>query len=129
VEMRSADGGQPAAALALMAFWKGLTYDVDSLEDALALTPRLTPAAYRSLQMAVARDALATRCEGVDVLALARELVVLAIRGLSAVAPQEVTLLDLLAQNVLEDGVAPADILLRDCGEDVRQAMRRSKVA
>jgi glutamate--cysteine ligase len=129
VEMRSADGGQPASALGLMALWKGLTYDADSLEDALAIAPRLSPAAYRALQMAVARDALATRCEGVDVLDTARELVALALRGLSAIAPDETHLLDSLAQNVIEDAVSPADILLRDCGADVRQAMRQSTIA
>jgi glutamate--cysteine ligase len=129
VEMRSADGGQPASALALMALWKGLTYDRDVLDGALAIAPRLTPAAYRSLQMSVARDALATRCEGVDVLDTARELVALARRGLSARAHDEVHLLDALAQNVIDDAVSPADILLRDWGSDVRRAMRASTVA
>jgi hypothetical protein len=79
--------------------------------------------------MSVARAALAARCEGVDVLATAKELVGIAIRGLSAVAPDEASLLDGLAQNVIEDGVSPADILLRDCGSDVRRAMRQATVA
>lgn len=129
VEMRSADGGEPRSALALMALWKGLTYDADALDDALVIAPRLDPAGYRALQMSVARDALDARCEGVDVLATAREILSLALRGLGAIAPDELYLLDPLAQNVIEDGVSPADILLRDCGTDVERAMRASTVA
>ncbi|MDQ6766747.1 MAG: glutamate-cysteine ligase family protein [Candidatus Eremiobacteraeota bacterium] len=129
VEMRSADGGQPANAFALMALWKGLTYDSSTLQDALDVTPRLDRAGYRALQMAVARDALAARCEGVDVLTTARVLLSLAMAGLKKVAPDELRHLDGLAQNVIDDGVSPADILLNDCGSDVERAMAAATVA
>jgi glutamate--cysteine ligase len=129
VEMRSADGGTPEYALALMAFWKGLTYDPAALDAARTVAPRLDRAGFRALQIAVARDALATRCEGIDVLATARELVSIARRGLQAIAPEEARFLDPLAQNVIEDGVAPADILIRDCGSNVERAMGAAAVA
>ncbi len=129
IEMRSADGGAPDSALALLAFWKGLTYHAPTLDAALSIAPQLEASAYRSLQMSVARHALATRCEGVDVLSVARALVTLAREGLEAIAPGELHLLDRLAQNVIEDGVAPADILLRDCGDNVERAMAVSTVA
>ena len=129
VEMRSADGGAPEYALALMAFWKGLTYDAGALDAAQAAAPRLDRTGFRALQIAVARDALAARCEGVDVLATARELVSIARRGLLAISPEDVRFLDPLANNVIEDGVAPADILLRDCGSNVERAMGAATVA
>ncbi len=128
VEMRSADGGSPRDALALIALWKGLTYDSNALDEALELAPRLDRAGFRSLQMAVARDALAARCEGVDVLVTARELVALATAGLSRIAPADMCRLDALAQNVA-DGVSPADILIKDSNFDVARAIRASSVA
>ncbi len=128
VEMRSADGGSVQNALALMALWKGVTYDAGALDDALALAPRLDRAGFRSLQMAVAREALAARCEGVDVLATAGELVALATAGLSRIAPDEVRHLDALAQNVA-DGVSPADIMLKESNADAIRAMQASAVA
>ncbi len=128
VEMRSADSGHPKNLLSALALWKGLTYDERALREALELVPRLDPVAYRSLQMAVARDALATHCEGVNVLAIARDVVTIARKGLSRVAPSELHHLDVLAQNV-EDGISPADILLKDFGDDVALAMQTLKVA
>jgi len=112
IEMRSADSGSPEYALALMAFWKGLTYDSGALQAALISTPVLDQPAYRALQMAVARDALATNCEGVRVIEVARRLVTLSREGLAACAPQDLRYLEPLLQNVCEDGVAPADLLL-----------------
>ena len=129
VEMRSADGGRPVHALALMALWKGLTYDAATLDDALAIAPRPDPAGFRALQMAVARDALAGRCEGVDVLATARAVVSLARAGLNAIAPAEVRHLDWLSQNVMEDGVSPADVMIRDFGANVERATYSARVA
>src|ERR1700736_4775370 len=129
VEMGSADGGAPEYALALTAFWKGLTYDAGALDAAQAAAPRLDRTGFRALQIAVARDALAARCEGVDVLATARELVSIAQHGLHAIAPGEARFLDPLAQNVVEDGVAPADILIRDCGSNGERAMAWATVA
>jgi glutamate--cysteine ligase len=62
----------------------------------------------------VAREGLAARLDGVDVLGLAREAVRLAVEGLKRVAPGEVAYLDVLVARVVEEGVCPADILLRN---------------
>jgi gamma-glutamylcysteine synthetase len=62
----------------------------------------------------VARDGLAARCAGVDVLALARRTVALAAEGLGRVAPDETAYLDPLVERVVGEGVCPADILLRN---------------
>ena len=114
VELRSADAGSPEMAMAVQAFWKGLLYDAGTLDEALRLAPRLKLADALALREAVARDALAAECAGVNVLRLAREAVTLAAEGLGRIAPQEVQYLDVLKGQVLEEGVSPADILLRN---------------
>lgn len=129
VELRSADSGSPEYALALMAFWRGLTYESGALEAGLAATPVLEQPAYRALQMAVARDALATHCEGVRVLDVARRLLEISREGLAASAPAELPFLAPLLQNVGEDGVAPADLLLAKAGSSGSAALFATQVA
>ncbi|HXW51665.1 MAG TPA: glutamate-cysteine ligase family protein [Candidatus Acidoferrales bacterium] len=114
VEMRSADGSTPERALALAAFWKGLTYDPETCDQALRCIPRLDQAAYHALQETVAKDGLAARVEGVDVLALAKDLVSLGMFGLAKIAPEELPFLDELAHAVLIDEVCPADVYLKE---------------
>jgi len=112
IELRSADCGNLAHTLALQALWKGLMYDAGTLDEALRLAPRLGQAEAQSLREEVARQALAARCAGVNVLELSREIVRLAVEGLRNIAPDEVAYLDVLRQQVIEEGVSPADILL-----------------
>jgi glutamate--cysteine ligase len=114
VELRSADCNDLETSLALQALWKGLMYDAAALDEALRLAPRLSAADALTLREHAARDGLAARHEGVDVLALARALVRLAAEGLQRIAPDEVHYLDVLRQRVVEEGVSPADILLRN---------------
>ena len=114
IELRSADCGNLAYTLALQALWMGLAYDAASLDEALRLAPRLDAADARLLRERVARDGLAAKCAGVDVLGLARDLVRLASEGLGRVAPEEVSYLEPLRGLIVEEGVCPADLLLRD---------------
>jgi glutamate--cysteine ligase len=114
VELRSADAGGAEMVLALQAFWKGLLYDARALDEAFRLAPRLKLSDAVELREAVAREALAAECAGVNVLALARETLTLAGEGLGRVAPEEVHYLDVLKEQVLDEGVCPADILLRN---------------
>jgi glutamate--cysteine ligase len=113
VELRAADCNSLPMSLALQAYWKGLLYDAAALGEALRLAPRLDAADALLLRERVARDGLAARHAGVDVLALARETVALAAEGLARVAPDETHYLDALRGHV-EEGVSPADILLRN---------------
>jgi len=62
----------------------------------------------------VAREGLAARHADVNVLGLAREVVSLAREGLKRIAPDEANYLDVLVARVVEEGVCPADILLRN---------------
>lgn len=114
IELRSADCGSLSMALALQALWKGLLYDADALLEALRLAPQLSHADARTLRERVAYDGLAASHAGVRVLALAREIVRLAEEGLQRIAPDEVAYLGVLRQQVIEEGVSPADILLRN---------------
>ena len=114
VELRSADANDLETAMALHALWKGLLYDDAALAEARRIAPRLKPADALLLRERVARDGLAARCAGVDVLRLAREAVALAAEGLGRVAPDEVKYLDVLRERVVAEGLCPADILLRN---------------
>jgi glutamate--cysteine ligase len=112
IELRSADCNNLELTLALQALWKGLLYDTGTLAEALRLAPRLNHPDALGLRAAVARDGLAAKHASVNVLALGREIVTLATAGLKAIAPDEVSYLDVLRQQVYEEGVSPSDILL-----------------
>jgi len=120
--MRSADCASIHDALAVIALWKGLTWDAATLNAALELAPSLDAQEFVELQGDIATRALDARSVGVDVLAVARAAGTLAEHGLKRVAPDEVRYLEPLLSR-LNDGVAPADIILRDSGGDVRRAM------
>ena len=114
IEMRSADCGNLAYTIALQALWKGLMYDAQTLDQALRIAPRLSREDALGLREDVARNGLAARHTGVNVLEISKEIVRLAAIGLNNIAPDEGTYLDVLHQQVVEDGVSPADILLRN---------------
>ncbi len=127
VEMRSADCGSAEDALALIAFWKGLTWDSAALDAALELAPALTADDFIELQRDIAERALDARTVGVDVLAIARSAGALAAEGLSRIAPNELRYLGpLLAR--LDDGVSPADILLRRRPNDIAHSILALRV-
>jgi len=125
IELRSADCGSLAHTIALQAFWKGLFYDAAALDEALRLAPQLNAEAMRALQEQVARYGLSAEFEEVNVLSLAKESVRLALEGLARIAPEEVCYLDLLREQVIEDEVCPADILLRNWDGSWHHSMER----
>ncbi len=126
IELRSADCVSLEMSLALQALWKGLLYDAGTLDEALRLAPRLHYADALLLREAVARDGLAAKQAGVDVLALAVEVVRLAASGLKAIAPDEVCYIDILRQQVIAEAVSPADILLRNWHGSWHASMSRA---
>jgi glutamate--cysteine ligase len=114
IELRCSDGGSPAMALAFQALWKGLMYDEQALAEALSIAPALKAREMRALEEAVARDGLSARECGIDVLALAKKMVRLSADGLSRIAPEEIRHLEILFEQVIQDEVCPADILMRN---------------
>lgn len=125
LELRSADCGSLSMALAFQAFWKGLLYDGGALDEALRLAPKLNREDSLELRAAVARDALEARTTRVDVLALAKEAIALAVEGLRRVAPEESPYLDVLRQQVIVDEQSPADILLGNWHNSWHNSMPR----
>jgi glutamate--cysteine ligase len=113
-ELRSADGGDLKQSLAVAAFWRGLLYSPAALDEAWRLGPRLNRDEYRELQHRVARDGLAAEYGRIKVLDLAREALALALDGLREIAPAEVEHLGGVAERVKNEGLAPADILIRN---------------
>lgn len=114
IELRGADCGSPRMALAVQALWKGLLYDARALDEALRLAPRLKQGEMRVLEEAVARRGLEAEAFGIKVLPFAKEIVRLSADGLSRFAPEEIKHLDILFEQVIQDEVCPADILLRN---------------
>jgi glutamate--cysteine ligase len=126
IELRGADANDLETSLALHALWKGLLYDAHALDESLRLAPRLKAGDALLLRERVARDGLDARHAGVDVLHLAREVVALAAEGLKRFAPEEVSYLDVLRERVIEEGVCPADILLRNWEGSWHGSMERA---
>jgi glutamate--cysteine ligase len=128
VELRSADSGNPKLVMALQALWKGLMYDDQTLDEALRLAPKLDRNQFADLQLDVARNGLAAR-QVVDVLALAKETVRLADEGLRRIAPSELHYLDILTQQVIDESICPADILIKNWRGDTQQLLSSLQVA
>lgn len=84
LEMRGADAGPTARLAALSAFWVGLLYDDDALDEAWDLVRDWTLEERQSLRDSVARQALRTPFRNTDVQDLARRALTIARRGLEA---------------------------------------------
>lgn len=109
IEMRGADMGDRAHALALPAFWTGLLYG--ALDGAWDLVRGLDADTREGLRVAASERALMGEAGGVRLLDLAREAVALADQGLRARGLGEEGLLDPLRRSV-ETGRTQADDLL-----------------
>lgn len=117
MEMRGADGGPWSRLCALPAFWGGLLYDADALDEAWHLVKDWTPEERRTLHAGVPVTALKTpfRDGTVQDLALAALRIARAGLGrrgrLSADGMDESGFLEPL-QRIAESGMTPADELL-----------------
>ncbi|MET0408363.1 MAG: glutamate--cysteine ligase [Hyphomicrobium sp.] len=82
LEMRGADGGRWGTITALPAFWAGILYDEDALDQAWDLVHDWTAAEREELRAAVPKTALATRFRSTDVRTLARQALRISRSGL-----------------------------------------------
>jgi glutamate--cysteine ligase len=114
LELRSADANDVPLTIATQALWRGLLYDADALDAALLIAPRLIVEDMCELSERIARDGLRAEFRGVDVLATAQEIVRLAADGLRRTFPEELRFLDPVQELILEDGMSPADVLLKN---------------
>ena len=84
IEMRGADMGDRAHALALPAFWTGLLYDGSALDAAWDLVKGLGASTREGLRVAASERALQGEADGVRLLDLARAALGIAEEGLRA---------------------------------------------
>ena len=84
LEMRGADGGPWRRICALPAFWVGLLYDADALDEAEALTKDWSFAEVAAMRDAVPAQALATPFRTATLREVAREALAISRRGLAA---------------------------------------------
>lgn len=119
IEMRGADGGPWRRLCALPALWVGLMYDQTSLDAAWDLCKHWTADQREVLRVAASVDGLQAQVEGINMHALAKEVVAIAQAGLVARArpgagglvADETHFLNALHESV-ETGQTPADELL-----------------
>ena len=82
LEMRGADGGDWGMICALPAFWVGLLYDDEALDEASALVKNLGAEDVLNGRMSAAKDGLKGQLGGYDMAQLAGEVLNLAEAGL-----------------------------------------------
>jgi glutamate--cysteine ligase len=132
LEQRSMDCGGMEMVLAAMAFWKGLMYDKEALNEALAIAPKMNCEEYAALQLEVARHGLEARFDNISVNDLAKRAIELARGGLQKIAPDEMKYLDILEQYVCREQICPADILIKNFSGrwdgDLRKALDYLKI-
>ena len=88
IEMRGADGGPWRRLCALPAFWVGLVYDKAALDAAWDIAKTWDAELRERLRVAASVDGLAAKAGGIDMHALAREVVEFAEAGLKARAQE-----------------------------------------
>jgi glutamate--cysteine ligase len=82
LEMRGADSGMWANICALPAFWVGLLYDDEALEEAASLASDLRADDVMAARLSVAKDGFRGRLGSHDVYDLATRLVSISSKGL-----------------------------------------------
>jgi glutamate--cysteine ligase len=134
LEQRSMDCGSLEQVMMATAFWKGLLYDREALDQASAIAPPLTVDDYAALQLEVARFGLEAKSKEVSVYDLARAAIEIAEAGLRRIAPEESHYLEALKQEVVVRRSCPADFLIsafsrnhnsltKNWNGDIRKAM------
>ncbi|MCV6594858.1 MAG: glutamate--cysteine ligase, partial [Silicimonas sp.] len=125
IEMRGADGGPWRRLCALPALWVGLIYDQSSLDAAWDLAKHWDADTREAMRVAASVDGLAADVAGVNMRALAGQVLEIAEAGLKArgregaggLLPDETHFLNALKET-LETGETPADELIRRFNTD-----------
>lgn len=133
LEFRGADGQRPELLFALPALWKGLLYDSDSFRGLERLVDSWTFPEVQRQRDALARHGVRTKLMGREAADWAGEILELAEAGLrrigetNEVGDDEAVLLRPL-RALLEVALCPADLLLREVGEEIpsRQSVIRA---
>lgn len=119
LEMRGADGGPWRNMCALPAFWVGLLYDDEALEEVMSYVSSWTVNDIQGLRNEVPKTALMTPFKGGVVQDLALDILEISRRGLQRRSKEdkfgndETVFLDPLV-SIAKSGKSPAEILLGD---------------
>lgn len=112
IEQRSMDCGSIAQIMMAMAFWKGLMYDQQALNEALNIAPKMNREQYAALQLEVARHGLQANLDNISVQELAKAAIEIAEAGLKRLAPEESFYLEALKGEAAIRKSCPADLLI-----------------
>ncbi len=130
LEMRGADSGSWGNICALPAFWVGLLYDEDALEQAEHLITSISHEDVLNARLSAAQDGLAGNFAGQPMHKIAEQLVEIASQGLRARARFDSAGTDESGflrplKTIVENQQNPADVMLAayygDWNEDVRE--------
>lgn len=126
LEMRGVDGGPLPHIMALSAFWTGLLYDQEALEQAYELTKDWTYLDCKDLLENVTRDALEANFRDRPIYETALTTLNLAAQGLknrgyvNSKGQDESIYLDYLFE-LMDRRICPADLLIRDFQQKYNQ--------
>jgi glutamate--cysteine ligase len=121
VEIRSADSADGPMTGALAALWRGLLYDPTALSDAARILPPLSYHQHLELMEVARRDGLKGTWEHISLARAAQDMVAVARRGLQALDPEDVPLLEPL-EALAASGHSLAERVLRAFEEDKNPA-------
>jgi glutamate--cysteine ligase len=132
LEMRGADGGPWNQICALPAFWVGILYDQDSLDDAWDLCKDWTADEREALRLAAAKDGLSGQVNNISIKNVSNQILAISSRGLkarnklsdSSIQQDESHFLDVLKQRA-KTGITPADTLLSNYNQVWNQDLRK----
>ena len=132
LEMRGADGGPWNQICALPAFWVGILYDQDSLDDAWDLCKDWTGDEREALRLAAAKDGLSGQVNNISIKNVVNKILAISSRGLkarnelsnSSIQQDESHFLDVLKQRA-KTGITPADTLLSNYNQVWNKDLRK----
>ena len=134
LEVRGADAQSTDRLCSLPALWKGLLYEPDAMAKAESLVSRLSVEEAEAAREPIADRALRAKLGGREVAEWASEVLAIASGGLarlnhlSGAGKDERVHLDEL-QRLVDEGLSPADALLREVGSDSASVARILEVA
>jgi len=109
VEVRSADAQRPEIMMSVPAFWKGILYDRDALEDAWERVGDIGMRDLCRLVEEVPKMALGADLNGERILGMAKEMIELSRDGLIRQGKGEEVYLEPLEEMVVEREITPAE--------------------
>jgi glutamate--cysteine ligase len=132
LEMRGADGGPWNQICALPAFWVGILYDQDSLDDAWNLCKNWTADEREALRLAAAKDGLSGQVNNISIKNVVNKILTISSRGLKArnklsnslIQQDESHFLDVLKQRAKTE-ITPADALLSNFNQVWNKDLRK----